>query len=113
MVNTLIMEIKMDKKVFLLLLIIVSLNIFDCFATLWGISNQYITELNPLNKILLENNSNYFLLFKFLTTLLLIIAYVIPSKEAYYLRFYGGIILSFSLGAVFILHLQWIYVIFL
>ncbi|WP_425481539.1 DUF5658 family protein [Alkalibaculum sporogenes] len=102
-----------DIKLSLLLTVVVILNVFDCLATLWGITNNYIVEVNPINRILLDSNPRYFVIFKLITTIFLILAYTIPSKESYYLRYYGGIIMSIALIAVFIIHLKWIFVIFL
>jgi len=91
-----------------LLSIIVILNSFDCYATLWGVRHQFIVEINPINKMLLDKNPIFFVIFKLFTALLLIISFIIPNKKTYYLRFYGGILLIVSLSFVTILHLRWI-----
>ncbi|MFZ7131998.1 MAG: DUF5658 family protein [Eubacteriales bacterium] len=93
--------------------IIVLLNFFDCIFTLFGYLNNYIIELNPINQYLLQNNTIYFILFKGITTILLLLSFYLKGKVNIYLKFYGSTIIIFILTFIFILHIKWMMVIFL
>lgn len=99
----------MDIKLRRILAVIVILNTFDCFSTLYGCINNYIIELNPITNVLIEKNIYLFLFFKFITTLFIILAFGIKNKEVYLLKLRGGKFLCIVLGIIFVLHLKWIF----
>lgn len=102
----------MEKSIPKMLSMIALLNLLDCLFTLYGFVNNYIVEINPINDFLLKTDIAYFIIFKLLTTLFLILAYQIKGVVSIYIKFYGAILLYFVLTVIYILHINWIVVIF-
>lgn len=103
----------MEKLYILELSVVVAiLNIFDGIFTSYGVTRQFIEELNPLLKPLTTSNPLIFLILKFVLSITLIyVAYKILaiSTNRFKKWFYFGLIgVSIIYIGIFSMHLLWI-----
>lgn len=104
----------MNKKTWIILLgvLVAFLNIFDGIATIFGLMNDYIEELNPLMRSLFITSPAFFICFKMGLSLLIFYVSLLIYKHSkntfqmFYLFALGGV--SCLYVGIFGLHLIWI-----
>lgn len=93
-------------------LYIALLNLFDGFATYYGLSNNLIEEANPLMDFLWTTSPIFFLQIKLLLSIsIAIISYLVyQGSNSVFQRIYFYILTVVSLiySGVFFLHIYWI-----
>lgn len=102
----------MGYKILILGIVISLLNMFDGLATNYGYINNFIEEVNPLMDYLLKLNSELFLLFKFLVSILIVLisfAVYYKCNERFQKSFFVSLVgVSVLYLGISVMHLTWL-----